>query len=150
MHNTRYFWTKEPHLGGGPKDGELHMHMGVDVYIPQRILKYAWELATDGDGKIVYVNENKNAEIRNMGAYMAKYITKTLGNYYEGFEKRERRYQFSMAPEFKKQKYIPKYQAKYEIDMAKYLETLRKIAMPRAKQLWRDLRAGADPPGSTA
>lgn len=86
--NIKYFWTKE-----FQKNGQLHLHILINVYIPVDVIRAAWEWATYGTSRIVFITKINN-EIRNPAGYMTKYMTKELEQSHE-FRYKERRYGFS-------------------------------------------------------
>jgi hypothetical protein len=65
-----YICVLELHESGLP-----HLHALVDQFIPQRWISEAWEAV--GGGRIVFIERTK--EIRDIGRYLAKYLTKRNG-----------------------------------------------------------------------
>ena len=88
----RYFWVKELQ-----KNGTVHMHMIIDAYVPVKILKHLWYLATEKTAFIVDIRAVRG-KIHNTAAYMTKYMTKAVSNH----EKGVRRYQFSRHQDFRR------------------------------------------------
>lgn len=88
FRKLNYFWTKE-----FQENGQLHLHVLIDAYIPVAIIKKAWKWATYNTSKIVFITKIHNSIARPAG-YMTKYMQKELcqaGNFRPG----ERRYGFS-------------------------------------------------------
>lgn len=84
-YNFQYIWVKE-----FQKNGKLHLHALITVFVPWNAIKYYWRLATDDTSYIVWIAK---AQVRYTAAYMAKYITKDLTT--APFRKGERRYGMS-------------------------------------------------------
>lgn len=80
-----YFLVKE-----FTRRGKRHLHVLINCYIPQGVLKAAWIAATFGRSSIVYITRT---DLKNGAAYMTKYLTKaiTAGM----FRRKEHRYSTS-------------------------------------------------------
>lgn len=140
---SRTFWMKEPHLGGGANHGQLHAHMAISVFIPQGILNAAWRYATDGYGQLVYAQANQGEDIRRVGRYMSKYITKSLSEYFDGFDKGERRYQFSQHPEFRLPKWSPPFKVQFILNRDAHVYGLPNLEVSVLRSAWNGLRASS-------
>lgn len=81
-YKIEYFLTKE-----FTTKGKRHLHVLIDCWIPQKLLKRLWYKATGGKSYIVHITR-WNAH--HPAAYMTKYMTKSVGEF--RFAKRERRY----------------------------------------------------------
>jgi len=86
-YHLKYSWCKE-----FTKAGRRHLHIIINAYIPQKIIKSGWIYATSGYSHIVDIRCKH--DIHHIGAYMSKYITKTLTCEHDWY-KGERRFGFS-------------------------------------------------------
>lgn len=134
---------KEPHLGGGANHGQLHAHMAISVFIPKGILDAAWRYATDGYGQFTYAQASQQEDIRRVGRYMSKYVTKTLSEYFDGFNKGERRYQFSQHQDFKLPKWIPPNKAMFVLNRDAHIYDLPNLEIQAVRAAWLEIRAAA-------
>lgn len=57
------------------KSGYAHLHILIDRFIPQNWISEAW--SSVGGGKIVFI---KQVDVRRIGPYLSKYLTKDLLN----------------------------------------------------------------------
>lgn len=103
--NIKYFWTKEY----GDVSGMKHLHVMLNAYIPQSLLKKAWWYATKGTSWIVDI---RSSQVFNPAGYMTKYMTKEWRTD-SRFKKGERRFGFSRSPLFKAQAYNPQKKLNY-------------------------------------
>lgn len=71
--------------------------MIIDAYVPVKILKHLWYLATEKTAFIVDIRAVRG-KIHNTAAYMTKYMMKAVSNH----EKGVRRYQFSRHQDFRR------------------------------------------------
>lgn len=94
----RYFWVKER----GVKSGRIHMHILIDAYVPVKLIKRLWFLATDKTSYIVDIRAPKHGKIENVAAYMMKYMTKAVSAH---IGKKQRRFGFSRHRAFKPLKF---------------------------------------------
>lgn len=90
----RYFWVKER----GVISGHIHMHVLIDAYVPQKLIKKYWYLATDKTSYIVDIRAPRHKKMENVAAYMMKYMTKAL---HVPLGKKQRRFGFSRHKGFK-------------------------------------------------
>lgn len=85
-----FLWVKEFQ----PGTGMLHLHVLVDRFVPQGVLKYYWVKAVCGTGlenyRHVFVKGVRNPG--TISAYITKYLTKSVGS--TGFKLGARRYGF--------------------------------------------------------
>lgn len=88
FRGINYFWTKE-----FQENGQLHLHILIDAYIPVQLIRKAWKWATYGTSKIVFITKI-NREIKRPAGYMTKYMLKELEQADE-FRRKERRFGFS-------------------------------------------------------
>lgn len=88
FRGINYFWTKE-----FQQNGQLHLHILVDAYIPVALIRKAWKWATYGTSKIVFITK-LNREVKRPAGYMTKYMLKELEQADE-FRRKERRFGFS-------------------------------------------------------
>ncbi len=79
--SVRFLWVLELHKSGMP-----HLHVLIDEYVPQRWLSATW--SRYGGGRIVDIRD-AGGDLRKVGWYLAKYLSKGLRNRLPG---RERRY----------------------------------------------------------
>lgn len=86
--HINYFWTKE-----FQQNGQLHLHILIDAYIPVGIIRRAWRWATYGTSSIVFIT-SLHREIYHPAGYMTKYMTKEIDQKND-FRPKERRYGFS-------------------------------------------------------
>lgn len=86
--HINYFWTKE-----FQENGQLHLHLLIDAYIPVALIRKAWKWATRGTSKIVFITA-MNREIYHPAGYMTKYMTKEIAQNGK-FRRKERRFGFS-------------------------------------------------------
>lgn len=98
--HLKYFWAKE-----FTKNGERHLHLLVNAYIPQHVLKELWTQATNGESYIVWITgkeqpDNSEGDIHNPAGYATKYLTKAYGTEVR-FDEKEHRYGFSRHAPFK-------------------------------------------------
>ena len=106
-HGYRYMWTKEKQ-----ENGTRHLHIILDAYIPQWLIKKLWIKATKGAGEITHITGTKSKKpslraIRSAAGYMSKYLTKAMDSdlSYKNdmkLDSEERYYTFSRHPAFKK------------------------------------------------
>lgn len=101
--HLKYFWSKEFTV-----KGERHMHVLINAYIPQEIIKECWLKATKGESYIVWITgkelpDSEKGDIYNPAGYATKYLTKSYSEDCR-FEKNERRFGFSRYKLFKVQK----------------------------------------------
>jgi hypothetical protein len=72
--HVKYFWSKEFTV-----KGQRHLHAVINAYIPQNVIKDAWQRATDGESFIVWITGKDKKErchdIYNPAGYAMKYIT---------------------------------------------------------------------------
>lgn len=85
-YRPEYFKVKE-----FTKNGQRHLHVLIDVFVPFNFIQYAWRMATEGTSFWVHI---KKAQIKSAAGYMAKYLTKQTVLSHQ-FEKGEHRYSFS-------------------------------------------------------
>lgn len=88
FRGLHYFWTKE-----FQENGQLHLHVLIDAYIPWQLIKRAWKWATYKTSSIIFITKIHNSIYRPAG-YMTKYMEKELCQAGK-FRKGERRYGFS-------------------------------------------------------
>lgn len=69
-YEFEYIWIKE-----FQENGKLHLHALIISFIPWGVIRYHWQLATEGTSYIVWI---ANAQVQYTAAYMSKYITKDL------------------------------------------------------------------------
>lgn len=133
-------WVKEPF-----KKGDLHAHIAVSVFVPKAILDAAWRKATEGWGEWAYVNAGKRGggqDIKFMGHYMAKYMSKNLGKFKDKiFKRKERRYSFSHHPEFKLPKYKPLDKVEFVLNRDAHKYGLDNLELARIKPDMEKLKA---------
>jgi hypothetical protein len=105
-YHLRYFWSKEFTI-----NGQRHLHLLINAYIPQKTLSLMWKLVTDGESYIVWINAadhgNFSDDIRSPAGYMSKYLTKAYNKNEVSFNKGEHRYGFSRYDLFKTIKHRP-------------------------------------------
>ena len=99
-YHLMFFWSKEFTI-----NGERHLHVLINAYIPQPVLQHCWTIATHGESYIVWITGKEfpdmpDGDIFNPAGYATKYLTKAYGQDYR-FEKGERRYGFSRSPLFR-------------------------------------------------
>ena len=68
-NSISYICVMELHKSGIP-----HLHVLIDRYIPQKWISKSWQGV--GGGKIVFIEKLK--EIKDIGKYLAKYLTKNM------------------------------------------------------------------------
>lgn len=73
------------------KKGRRHLHVAISVWIPKAVLSALWQKAT-GHSFVVWISSRK---IRNMAAYMSKYMGKALTDTEHSYRYKERRYSSS-------------------------------------------------------
>ena len=103
------FWVKE-----FTKRGVRHLHVALNMYIPQPRIKKLWIKATEGQSYIVHIEDTCN--IRNAAAYMMKYMTKQLSDGVH-FKKYERRYGFSGGKRPKHEDWDGKAKGEIEVEI---------------------------------
>lgn len=78
--SVSFLWVVELHKSGMP-----HLHVLVNQYIPQQWLSLKWEKY--GGGRIVDIRD-AGADLRTVGWYLAKYLSKGLGRRLPAGERR--------------------------------------------------------------
>jgi len=117
----RYFWVKER----GAKSGRIHMHILIDAYVPVKLIKRLWFLATDRTSYIVDIRAPKHGNLNSVAGYMAKYMTKAVEAH---IGKKQRRFGFSRHRNFRPLKREAPVKVRFE-SMAIFNLALRKIAL---------------------
>ena len=94
MHNDgwsrlKYVWVKE-----FTRKGKRHLHILVNAYVPQALIKKNWLRATRQKSFIVHIVGKDEDGIKNGAGYMSKYLSKNIESDHE-WRKYERRFGFS-------------------------------------------------------
>nr|WP_148266484.1 hypothetical protein [Methanocella arvoryzae] len=109
-HNgLKAFWVKE-----FTKRGVRHLHVAINMYIPQSRIKELWIKATGGQSHIVHIEDA--CEMRNAAAYMMKYMTKQLSGG-DNFKRNERRFGFSGGKRPKQKDWEGKAKGEIEVEI---------------------------------
>lgn len=120
----RYFWVKER----GAKSGLIHMHVLIDAYVPVKLIKRLWFLATERSSYIVDIRAPKHGSIENVAAYMMKYMTKAVS---VKIGKKQRRFGFSRHRNFRAAKFEQPYKVRFE-PLSIFNKQLRTLALQNA------------------
>ncbi|WP_145972511.1 inovirus Gp2 family protein [Methanocella paludicola] len=113
------FWVKE-----FTKRGVRHLHVALNMYIPQARIKKLWTRATDGESYIVHIEDT--CEVRNAAGYMMKYMTKQLEGG-DNFKTHERRYGFNGEKRPKPPEWEGKAEGEIEVEIDPHFNPQLKI-----------------------